>query len=96
MSLIELLLLVFSVRSLAAPLRTRSLQTFVYPGDAPFSVSSATLAAALTCPNGNPTASSPPVLLVHGTSTTGAETWADGYVPVELPRSDSNVGYPRF
>ncbi|KAI7329552.1 hypothetical protein KC315_g6091 [Hortaea werneckii] len=59
----------------------RQAPAFVFEGDAPFSVDAETLASALTCPNGSPTASSPPVLLVHGTSTTGEETWGDGYVP---------------
>ncbi|KAI6795966.1 hypothetical protein KC361_g4706 [Hortaea werneckii] len=59
----------------------RQAPAFVFEGDAPFSVDAETLASALTCPNGSPTASSPPILLVHGTSTTGEETWGDGYVP---------------
>lgn len=44
----------------------RQVPTFVFEGDAPFSVDAETLASALTCPNGYPTSSSPPVLLVHG------------------------------
>ncbi|KAI6899296.1 hypothetical protein KC318_g10809 [Hortaea werneckii] len=59
----------------------RQVPTFVFEGDAPFSVDAETLASALTCPNGYPTSSSPPVLLVHGTSSTGEETWRNGYVP---------------
>jgi hypothetical protein len=86
MSVIDLLLLIFSFLSftIATPLQVlrRGNASFVYPGDAPYTVNAATLAAALTCPNGNPTKSSPPVLLVHGTTSTGEETWGDGYVPV--------------
>lgn len=82
MPVINLLLLIFSVHSLASPILRRGAPSFAYSGDAPYTVSPATLAAALTCPNGNPTKSSPPVLLVHGTTSTGEETWGDGYVPV--------------
>lgn len=70
-----------STLAVASPLVKRAAPTFVFDGDAPFSVSADDLAAALTCPNGNPTTSSPPVLLVHGTATTGQESWGDGYVP---------------
>ncbi|KAK5175610.1 uncharacterized protein LTR77_000749 [Saxophila tyrrhenica] len=80
-SYLSLLLLIFSVLSFAAPVKERGVQSFVFSGDAPFTVNTATLAAALKCPNGNPTASSPPVLLVHGTGSTGEETWGEGYVP---------------
>lgn len=73
--------LCFAATALGSPIGPRSVPDFVFPGDAPFSVDAATLAAALTCPNGNPTASAPPVLLVHGTTSTGAETWGAGYVP---------------
>ena len=85
MSVLDLLMLVFSFLSftVATPLHVRrGNASFVYPGDAPYTVNAATLAAALTCPNGNPTKSSPPVLLVHGTTSTGEQTWGDGYVPV--------------
>ena len=82
MSLINLLLLIFSVHSLASPILSRRAASFAFPGDAPYTVDPATLAAALTCPNGSPTQSSPPVLLVHGTTSTGQESWGNGYVPV--------------
>ncbi|KAK5109644.1 hypothetical protein LTR62_006881 [Meristemomyces frigidus] len=75
-----LLPLLLSLAS-ASPLRRDAAPTFAFGGDAPFTVAAASLAASLTCPNGNPSGSSPPVLLVHGTSTTGAETWGQGYVP---------------
>lgn len=83
MSLVNLLLLIFSISvlSFAAPTTRRGLSDFVFDGDAPFTVATATLAAALVCPNGNPTAKAPAVLLVHGTSSTGSETWDNGYVP---------------
>ncbi|KAK6435521.1 hypothetical protein LTR95_008293 [Oleoguttula sp. CCFEE 5521] len=70
-----------TVATHALPVLPRSAPNLASAGDAPFSVSQDTLAAALTCPNGNPTTSSPGVLLVHGTTSTGAETWAEGYVP---------------
>ncbi|KAK6389568.1 hypothetical protein LTR95_019702, partial [Oleoguttula sp. CCFEE 5521] len=70
-----------SVATHGLPVLPRSAPNLASSGDAPFSVSQDTLAAALTCPNGNPTSSSPGVLLVHGTTSTGAETWAEGYVP---------------
>ena len=82
MSVIDLLLLIFSFHSFVNAISTRATSNFVFDGDAPYTVSDAALAAALTCPNGNPTAGSPPVLLVHGTGSTGPETWEDGYVPV--------------
>lgn len=84
MSVIDLLLLIlsFSVHSFAAPAWKRGVQNFVFSGDAPLTVNAATLAAALTCPNGNPSSKSPPVLLVHGTTSTGEESWGGGYVPV--------------
>ena len=83
---LSLLLLIFSVHSFGAPILERGAQSFVFDGDAPFTVNTATLAAAFTCPNGNPTSSSPPVLLVHGTGSTGEETWGDGYVPALLAK----------
>jgi triacylglycerol lipase len=64
----------------AAPVK-RAAPSYVFAGDAPFSVAAGTLAAALTCPGGNPTAAAPPVLLVHGTATTGDQSWGKGYVP---------------
>ena len=88
MSVIDLLLLVFSFLSftLAAPphILRRGSTSFVFAGDAPYTVNANTLASALTCPNGNPTKAAPPVLLVHGTGSTGQESWGDGYVPVRL------------
>ncbi|KAF2771874.1 alpha/beta-hydrolase [Teratosphaeria nubilosa] len=76
-----LLLSTLADLALAFPTIERDLPSFVFDGDAPFSVDTATLAAALTCPDGNPTESSPPVLLVHGTATTGEESWSRSYVP---------------
>ncbi|KAK0312140.1 hypothetical protein LTR91_002494 [Friedmanniomyces endolithicus] len=81
MSVLALFLTLFSVGSLASPIAKRQVPSFVFNGDAPFTVDSETLAAALTCPNGVPTQVAPPVLLVHGTGTTGQETWGEGYVP---------------
>ncbi|SMQ54852.1 unnamed protein product [Zymoseptoria tritici ST99CH_1A5] len=81
MSLLTPLLLLISSLALASPLLPRAVPAFAFDGDAPFTVNADGLAASLTCPNGNPTTKSPPVLLVHGTATTGQETWADGYVP---------------
>ncbi|KAI7247653.1 hypothetical protein KC343_g5505 [Hortaea werneckii] len=83
MSAIRFLTLSLFCAKLVASLQVikRQAPAFAFEGDAPFSVDAEILASALTCPNGYPTASSPPVLLVHGTSTTGEETWGDGYVP---------------
>ncbi|KAK4505859.1 hypothetical protein PRZ48_003824 [Zasmidium cellare] len=84
MSPLDLLLLFLSVHTLASPVIKRDAPDFTFEGDAPFTVSASDLAASLTCPNGNPTADSPPVLLVHGTATTGDESWGDGYIPALL------------
>jgi triacylglycerol lipase len=65
----------------ASPIARRAAPAYVFDGDAPFSVDAETLASALTCPRGNPTSAAPPVLLVHGTATTGNQTWSAGYVP---------------
>lgn len=81
MSFVQLLLLLFSVRSFASPIFNYNSKNLARVADAPYSVDTNTLAAALTCPYGNPTASAPPVLLVHGTGSTGQETWGDGYAP---------------
>ena len=82
MSPLDLLVLLFSLQlTFASPIVEKRVPSFVFDGDAPFSVSPDDLAASLTCPYGNPTAASPPVLLVHGTATTGQESWGDGYVP---------------
>ncbi|KAI7173778.1 hypothetical protein D0869_14004 [Hortaea werneckii] len=85
MSIIRVLTFCLSlscVRSAASSqINKRQAPAFVFEGDARFSVDAKILASALTCPNGYPTSSSPPVLLVHGTSTTGEETWSNGYVP---------------
>ena len=92
MSVIDLLLLIFSVHSFASAVVRRGISSFEFDGDAPYTVDAATLAAALTCPNGNPTKDSPPVLLVHGTASTGAESWGDGYVPVRTSFNKANDG----
>ena len=64
--------------ALASPISKRQVPSFTFDGDAPYSVDAATLAAALTCPNGNPTDSSPPVLLVHGLSCAETATFPGG------------------
>ncbi|KAK4554118.1 hypothetical protein LTR86_008959 [Recurvomyces mirabilis] len=77
-----LILALLSATAIASPITRRdAAPSFLINGDAPFTVDAAILAASLTCPNGNPSSKSPPVLLVHGTSTTGAESWGQGYVP---------------
>ncbi|EME47037.1 hypothetical protein DOTSEDRAFT_50533 [Dothistroma septosporum NZE10] len=82
MSPLEVLVLLFSVRfTIASPIVARDGPSFIFDSDTLFSVDSNDLAASLTCPYGNPSAASPPVLLVHGTATTGQESWGDGYVP---------------
>lgn len=79
---LDLLVLLLSAQAaVASPILNRRQTSFVFDGDAPFSVSDSNLAASLTCPYGNPSAAAPPVLLVHGTATTGQESWGSGYVP---------------
>lgn len=73
--------LLFLAIAHAVPIARRAAPTYSFDGDAPFSVSADTLATALNCPLGNPTAGAPPVLLVHGTATTGAQSWEKGYIP---------------
>jgi len=63
---ILLILISFCTYILASPLSKRQVPAFTFDGDAPFSVDAATLAAAVTCPNGTPSTDSPPVFLVHG------------------------------
>lgn len=65
MFLLNYLIILFAATVLASPIK-RQAPDFTFDGDAPFSVDAETLAAALTCPDGTPTSSSPPVLLVHG------------------------------
>lgn len=66
---------------MAAPVEKRDVPSFNFAGDAPWTVSNDVLAASLNCPNGYPTAASPPVLLVHGTMASGNDTWNGTYVP---------------
>ena len=55
---------------------------YAFPGDPPYGVDTGTLSGVLNCPRGTPTsADSKPVLLVHGTGSTGDESWGFGYVP---------------
>ncbi|KAB8339143.1 hypothetical protein FH972_022079 [Carpinus fangiana] len=62
------------------PLSSRSAPGFVFRGDPAYGVSTAALSGILTCPTAA-NATSKPVLLVHGTGSTGSESWAAGYVP---------------
>ncbi|USW53553.1 Putative alpha/Beta hydrolase [Septoria linicola] len=81
MLLVRSFSLLLTATTFASPLAKRAAPSFAFTGDAPFSVATEELARSLTCPNGFPTTSSPPVLLVHGTATTGEESWGKGYVP---------------
>ncbi len=75
-ALVPLLLGVLAVPSSAAPAK-----------DAPYSASMASLRAALSCPDGF--AHRRPVLLVHGTGSTGAESWGRTYLaPLQLQGFD--------
>jgi len=64
-----------------------------YPGiqqrttwtDPAYSVSTATLAAAITCPNGVKNKAGGIVFLVHGTGSSGSDTWAKGPYNLILP-----------
>lgn len=76
------LVTLFSASCFASPiLRQRDVQSYVFSGDAPYGVDATSLASILTCPYGNPTSTSKPILLVHGTGSTGNETWGFGYAP---------------
>nr|POE67133.1 lipase b [Quercus suber] len=84
MTLFDRFVLVFFIFlpfTFASPLAAQPAPEYTFEGDAPFSINSSVLADALTCPYGKPTLTWPPVLLVHGTGTTGEESWAQGYVP---------------
>ncbi|KAM0748055.1 alpha/beta-hydrolase [Meredithblackwellia eburnea MCA 4105] len=65
--------------SLAAPTLERR------TSDAPFSVSTSTMQSAITCPNGIQKKAGGVVLLVHGTGSTGSESWSGGPYDVVLP-----------
>ncbi|KDQ18211.1 hypothetical protein BOTBODRAFT_185568 [Botryobasidium botryosum FD-172 SS1] len=54
--------------------------------DAPFSVSASAVEAAITCPNGVGKSRGGAVLLVHGTGSTGSESWQNGPYDVYLPK----------
>lgn len=69
--------------SLAAPLATTP-DLFSVEGDPPYNASTVDMQNSLVCPNGIPTANENPVLLVHGTGSTGDESWGLGYVPALL------------
>jgi len=69
----------------AAPLRSTD-------RDAPFSVAASTVSAAITC-KPDPRARYGTVLLVHGTGSTGAETWAPGPYWQLLPAQGLQVCY---
>jgi hypothetical protein len=54
-------------------------------GDAPFSLSCQELASVITMPRGNRKAKGGIVFLVHGTGSTGEETWGAGPYNTILP-----------
>ncbi|GAA6009593.1 hypothetical protein JCM10207_004117 [Rhodosporidiobolus poonsookiae] len=58
-----------------------------------FSSPCSTYVSALTCPNGIQGKKNGAVLLVHGTGSTGAETWGDGPYLKLLPDEDFDVCY---
>lgn len=63
-----------AINALSIALHRDTLPLFIYSGDAPCGVPSSNLSSILTCPNGYPDASSKPVLLIHGTGSTGEES----------------------
>lgn len=67
----------------AAPTK-RAVPDFLYPEDVGWTVDTEVLAASLNCPHGPGTPASPPVLLVHGTTASGNQTWNETYVPALL------------
>jgi len=54
-------------------------------GDAPFSLSCEELASVITMPRGNRKSKGGIVFLVHGTGSTGEETWGAGPYNTILP-----------
>ncbi|KAM0756327.1 alpha/beta-hydrolase [Meredithblackwellia eburnea MCA 4105] len=59
------------------------------PGDAPYTASAATIKAALNCPNGIKKKAGGIVFLVHGTASTGSESWNLGPYVQKLPSAGS-------
>ncbi|KZP01382.1 alpha/beta-hydrolase [Calocera viscosa TUFC12733] len=94
------LLLLSAVSVLSIPLEPRqdadSASTANFgrqQADAPFDVSTSTMAAALTCPNGIQGKRGGIVLLVHGTGSTGEESWAQSPYNELLPNDPLGAGY---
>ena len=68
--------------AISLPLNSRDEPpSYIFPGDAPYGIPTSNLSSILTCPYGPPNAASEAVLLVHGTGSTGQESYGDGYVP---------------
>ncbi|KAI9670541.1 MAG: hypothetical protein M1831_005761 [Alyxoria varia] len=83
-SLLALSASILNTLTVASPiqLHVRQAQDFAFPGDPSYGVETAELSKVLKCPEGNPSsADDNPVLLVHGTGSTGEESWGSGYVP---------------
>lgn len=76
--LAALLLYITSVSS--APVVQKRAPDFVFDGDAPYGIPTSQLSSIMTCAT-TPNANTKAVLLVHGTGSTGLESWGDGYVP---------------
>jgi len=61
--------------------------------DAPYSVDTATMAAAITCPDGITGKAGGIVLLVHGTGSTGSESWSHSPYYLLLPSDPLGPGF---
>ncbi|KAI9728642.1 MAG: hypothetical protein M1828_002748 [Chrysothrix sp. TS-e1954] len=73
--------LLLAAPSYTSPIVPRQAADYIFSGDAPYGIDTTTLSSVLTCPNGNPSSTTKAVLLVHGTGSTGSESWGQGYIP---------------
>ncbi len=81
--------LLIGVSALAALTTGTASAAPTVPKDPPFRFPAATMQAAITCPTGLKGARGGVVLLVHGTGSTGAETWGSGPYTEILPKLDA-------
>lgn len=78
---LHLTIVALAARALAVPVAERA----SLPPDAPFTISAAQAEALITCPTGFTGAKNGVVFLVHGTGSTGSESWANGPYVKFLP-----------
>ncbi|KAB8349488.1 hypothetical protein FH972_023514 [Carpinus fangiana] len=78
--LTTLLSLLFAWGAFAAPIDSESkAPSFIFAGDAPYGVDSDVLDSVMTCAQEITPNSKNAVLLIHGTGSTGSESWARSY-----------------